>query len=185
MSRIGKLPIIIPESVTVDISGQTVAVAGPKGTISYDLHDFMSVKIEDGRIIVAPKGNTRLHKSLYGLTRTLINNLVIGVTEGFTKQLEMKGVGYKAEVKERKLILSLGFSHPVEHEIPEGIEIEVKKNTIVISGIDKQLVGEVAAQIRRYRLPEPYKGKGIRYSNEVVRRKAGKAAKAAEGGGAK
>jgi len=185
MSRIGKLPIEIPHEVKVDISGQLINVTGPKGSITYTLHDFMTAKIEDGRIIVSPRGNTRLHKSLYGLTRTLVNNMVTGVTNGFSRQLEMKGVGYKAEVQDRKLVLQLGFSHPVEHAIPDGIEIEAKKNTLIISGVDKQLVGEVAAQIRRYRPPEPYKGKGIRYSDEIIRRKAGKTAKATEGGGAK
>lgn len=185
MSRIGKLPVIIPEGVTATIDNGIIKVTGPKGALELRIHHLMNADIKDGQITVKPNGSTRLHKSLFGLTRTLINNLVVGVTEGFSKQLEMKGVGYKAEVQDKKLVLSLGFSHPVEFSIPDGIEIDVKKNTITISGIDKQLVGEVAAQIRKFRLPEPYKGKGIRYSDEIIRRKTGKAAKAAEGAGAK
>ena len=181
MSRIGKKPIIIPENITVKQNGNSLEIKGEKGTLTVKTHPDMSVEINGNNIIVTPKKKDRLSRSLHGLTRTLISNAIDGVGGGFTKQLEMKGVGYKAEVKDKELVLNLGFSHPVIFNIPDTISIEVKKNTITITGPDKQLVGETAARIRRLRPPEPYKGKGIKYVDEVIRRKAGKAAKAAEG----
>jgi len=179
MSRIGKKPIIIPEGVTANIEAAHVRVMGPKGELRVDFRPEMKVEAVEGQIIVSPKANSRVHRALFGLTRTLINNAVLGVTEGYTKQLEMKGVGYKAGVEGETLVLHLGFSHPVNFAIPTGINIEVKKNIITLSGPDKQLVGETAARVRRLRPPEPYKGKGIKYAGEIIRRKAGKTAKAA------
>lgn len=179
MSRIGKKPIVIPESVTASIAAAHVDVKGPRGELRVDFRPEMFVTLKDGQITVAPKANSRIHRALFGLTRTLINNAVIGVTEGYVKQLEMKGVGYKAVVEGETLVLHLGFSHPVNFAIPSGIVIEAKKNILTISGFDKQLVGETAARIRRLRPPEPYKGKGIKYTGEIIRRKAGKTAKAA------
>lgn len=181
MSRIGKKPVIIPEGTKVTLEDMTLKATGPKGELSVVLRPEMKITVGEDTIAVEPKGNTRLHRSLFGLTRTLIDNVVQGVNAGFSKQLEMKGVGYKAAVEEGKLVLHLGFSHPINFEIPEGIAIEVKKNQMTISGIDKQLVGETAARIRRLRPPEPYKGKGIKYADEIIRRKAGKTAKAASG----
>lgn len=178
MSKIGKKPIIIPEDVQVKINERNVLVTGPKGELSYELTPLVDVKIEDNNLTVNPLGTSRSYRAMHGLTRTLINNMVVGVSTGFNKDLEMKGVGYKAAIQENDLVLSLGFSHPINFPIPSGIEITVKKNTISIAGIDKQLVGETAAQIRRLRPPEPYKGKGIKYADEVIRRKAGKTAKA-------
>jgi len=178
MSKIGNKPIIIPENVQVKINERTVLVTGPKGELSYALTPLVDVKVEDNNLIVNPLGTSRSYRAMHGLTRTLINNMVVGVSMGFNKDLEMKGVGYKAAVQENDLVLSLGYSHPINFPIPSGIEITVKKNTISIAGIDKQLVGETAAQIRRLRPPEPYKGKGIKYADEVIRRKAGKTAKA-------
>ena len=178
MSKVGKKPIIIPDDVTVTLEGRNVTATGPKGTLSYELTELVEIKIEDKTLSVNPLGTSRSFRAMHGLTRTLINNLIVGVSTGFTKDLEMKGVGYKAVPGDKVLVLSLGFSHPINFPIPEGITIEVKKNTISIIGIDKQLVGETAAQIRRLRPPEPYKGKGIKYADEVIRRKAGKTAKA-------
>jgi len=179
MSRIGKKPIIIPEGVTANIQAAHIDVKGPRGELRVDFRPEIKVTLDAGQIIVNPKANSRIHRALFGLTRTLINNAVLGVTEGFTKQLEMKGVGYKAAVEGETLVLHLGFSHPVNFAIPTGINIEVKKNIMTLSGFDKQLVGETAARVRRLRPPEPYKGKGIKYSDEIIRRKAGKTAKAA------
>lgn len=179
MSRIGKKPIIIPDSVTFKVDACCVTVTGPRGTLELVVRPEMAVKQDNQTVEVAPKGHSRLHRALHGLTRTLIANAVEGVTNGFTKQLEIKGVGYRAAVEDQVLVLHLGFSHPINFPIPEGIAIEVKKSTVTLTGNDKQLVGETAARIRRLRPPEPYKGKGIKYSDEIIRRKAGKAAKAA------
>ncbi len=174
MSRIGKNPIEIPQGVEVKIDGQTVTVKGPKGTLTDTFLDVVTIKQEDNKIVVTRKDDSV--KNIHGLTRTLIANMVKGVTEGFEKALEIGGVGYKAQKQGKKLILTLGFSHPVEVEEPEGITIDVPTpNNIVVKGIDKQLVGQVATNIRDYRRPEPYKGKGIKYAGERIRRKEGKA----------
>lgn len=177
MSRIGKLPIAIPAGVTVTIGAENeVTVKGPNGTLSRKLHQDMIIKSENNEIIVERPSEDKMHKSLHGLTRTLINNMVIGVTDGFSKELEINGVGYRAQMQGKKLVLSLGYSHPVEYEAVEGITLEVPApNKIIVKGANKEHVGETAAKIREYRLPEPYKGKGIKYIDEVIRRKEGKA----------
>ena len=180
MSRIGKQPITLPAGVDVTIDGSHVAVKGPRGSLERDLHPDMRVVLEDGVVRVERPSDERLHRSLHGLTRTLVANMVEGVTNGFEKRLEIVGVGYRAALKDADLEMALGFSHPVEIPAPPGIEFEVPApNRIVVRGIDKQLVGEVAANIRKKRKPEPYKGKGVRYEGEYVRKKAGKAAKGA------
>jgi large subunit ribosomal protein L6 len=180
MSRIGRRPIEIPPEVEVSLDGSTLSVRGPKGTLRQTLHPDMRIVREDGVIRVERPTDQRLHRSLHGLTRTLIANMVEGVTKGFEKRLEIVGVGYRATLRDRDLELSVGYSHPVVYRAPEGIEFEVPApNRITVRGIDKQLVGQVAAEIRRIRKPEPYKGKGIRYEGEAVRKKAGKAAKGA------
>jgi large subunit ribosomal protein L6 len=180
MSRIGKQPITLPAGVDVTIDGSHVAVKGPRGSLERDLHPDMRVFLEDGVVRVERPSDERLHRSLHGLTRTLVANMVEGVTNGFEKRLEIVGVGYRATLKDADLEMALGFSHPVEIPAPPGIEFEVPApNRIVVRGIDKQLVGEVAANIRKKRKPEPYKGKGVRYEGEYVRKKAGKAAKGA------
>ena len=177
MSRIGKMPIAIPAGVTVEIAeNNKVTVKGPKGTLERVLPAEMDIKQEGSEIVVSRPNDLKKMKSLHGLTRTLINNMVIGVTEGFTKTLEISGVGYRAAKAGNKVNLSLGFSHPVEVEPPTGISLEVPApNKIVVSGINKEEVGAMAAKIRGYREPEPYKGKGIKYEGEVIRRKVGKA----------
>ena len=178
MSRIGKLPIPLPAGVTVEINGQDVAVKGPKGELKLTVSKPITVSQEDGSVIVARPDDEAISKSLHGLTRTLIANNVHGVSEGFTKALEIVGTGYRAALKGSTVELSLGFSHPVVVTPPEGITLVVEGNTkIIVSGIDKQAVGEMAANIRKLRKPEPYKGKGVRYEGERVRRKAGKAGK--------
>ena len=185
MSRIGKQPIAIPSGVDVHIKNGVVTVKGPKGTLTFAPHARMVVEIADKTIIVKRSTEELLDKSLHGLTRTLLANMIEGVTKGYSKQLEIQGVGYRAQVQGKKLQLALGFSHPVEFSAPDGITFDIdkeKKNLITISGIDKSLVGQVAADLRSLRAPEPYKGKGIRYSGEVVRRKAGKAATTAAKG---
>ncbi len=177
MSRVGKKPIIIPESVEVQIEGSTVRVKGPKGELSKTFC-ALTIKKEEDKILVERPSDNRLHKSLHGLTRTLIANMITGVSSGFEKILEIEGVGYRAIRKGDHLELQVGFSHPVIFHRPEGIQIEVPHPTrIVVKGADKEMVGEVAAQIRAIRKPEPYKGKGIRYLGEHVRRKVGKTAK--------
>lgn len=181
MSRIAKKPVIIPDGVSAQLDGDTLLINGPKGKLSLLMARDIEVDVKNDSIKVNAKNNSRRSRGISGLTRTLIQNMVSGVTEGYAKNLEMKGVGFRAEVAEKDLVLHVGFSHPVNFPIPEGIEVEVKKNIIAISGIDKQLVGETAARIRRIKPPEPYKGKGIKYSDEIIRRKVGKAAKAAEG----
>lgn len=178
MSRIGKQPITIPAGVEVKIEGQTVSVKGPKGELSRTLPDMMAIKQEGDEIIVERPDDSREAKSFHGLTRTLISNMVEGVSNGFTKKLEMVGVGYRAALKGKDLELQLGFSHPVVVKAPEGITFEVPSQTeIIVSGPNKEEVGQIAANIRKWRKPEPYKGKGIRYEGEYVRRKLGKAAK--------
>ncbi len=177
MSRIGKLPITIPAGVDVKIGkNNEVTVKGPNGTLERTLHHDMIIKSKDGVITVERPSEDKMHKSLHGLTRTLINNMVVGVTQGFTKELEINGVGYRAQMQGKTLVLSLGYSHPVEYTAAEGITLEVPApNKIIIKGANKEMVGETAAKIREFRMPEPYKGKGIKYVDEVIRRKEGKA----------
>ena len=179
MSCIGKLPIAIPAGVTVEIAeNNKVTVKGPKGTLERVLPSEMDIKMEGSEIVVSRPNDLKKMKSLHGLTRTLINNMVIGVTEGYEKKLEVNGVGYRAQKQGKKLVLSLGYSHPVEMEDPEGLETVLDgQNIIVVKGIDKEKVGQYAAEIRAKRAPEPYKGKGIKYADEVIRRKVGKTGK--------
>ena len=180
MSRIGKQPITIPTGVDVRVDGSRVAVKGPRGSLEQSFNPEMRILLDDGTVRVERPSDERTHRSLHGLTRTLIANMVEGVTNGFEKRLEIVGVGYRATLKGTDLEVAAGYSHPVPFRAPDGIEFEVPAPTrIVVRGIDKQLVGEVAAQIRKIRKPEPYKGKGIRYEGEYVRKKAGKAAKGA------
>ncbi len=178
MSRIGRKPIAVPESVTVELAPGRVAVKGPKGELEQRLAADMTVEQENGTVTVQRPTDRGEHRALHGLTRSLIANMVEGVTDGFEKRLEIQGVGYRAQLKGKGLELALGYSHPVSIEPPEGIEFEVPQPTeVIVRGIDKQLVGQVAADIRKIRKPEPYKGKGIRYVDERIRRKAGKSAK--------
>ncbi len=177
MSRIGRLPIPVPNGVTVTL-GDGVTVKGPKGQLSRPFVGGVDVAQSDGVITVTRHSDARTHKAAHGLMRALINNMVIGVTAGFQKNLEIHGVGYKAEVKGKKLVLNLGYSHSIQHAIPDGVKIAVDKgNKIAVSGIDKETVGQQAAVIRGYRRPDSYKGKGVRYANEIIRLKAGKAGK--------
>ncbi len=181
MSRIGKQPIVVPSGVDVTVDGSNVAVKGPRGELAQSFHPAMRIVMEDATLRVERPSDEREHRSLHGLTRSLIANMVEGVTNGYEKRLEIVGVGYRATLKGSDLELALGFSHPVAVPAPPGIEFEVPApNRIVVRGIDKQQVGEIAANIRKLRKPEPYKGKGVRYEGEYVRKKAGKAAK---GGG--
>ena len=179
MSRIGRLPIAVPAGVTVEIAANNVVtVKGPKGTLTRELAPEMEIKNENGTIVVTRPNDLKRMKSLHGLTRTLINNMVIGVTEGYQKVLEINGVGYRAAKSGKKLTLNLGYSHPVEMEDPEGIETVLEgQNKITVKGIDKEKVGQYEAEIREKRRPEPYKGKGIKYADEVIRRKVGKTGK--------
>ncbi len=179
MSRIGRMPIAIPAGVTVDIAeNNKVTVKGPKGTLERVLPAEMDIKIEDGHVVVTRPNDLKKMKSLHGLTRTLIHNMVVGVTEGYKKDLEINGVGYRAQKQGNKLILSLGYSHPVEMVDPDGVTTTLDgQNKITVSGIDKEKVGQYAAEIRDKRRPEPYKGKGIKYADEVIRRKVGKTGK--------
>ena len=179
MSRIGRMPIAIPAGVTVTIAeNNKVTVKGPKGTLERVLPAEMSIKEEDGQIIVSRPSDLKKMKSLHGLTRTLINNMIVGVTAGYEKKLEINGVGYRAQKQGKKLVLSLGYSHPVEMIDPEGVETVLEgQNKITVKGIDKEKVGQYAAEIRDKRRPEPYKGKGIKYADEVIRRKVGKTGK--------
>jgi large subunit ribosomal protein L6 len=179
MSRIGKAPISVPGGVDVSVSDRTVVVSGPKGTLSRDLPGAISLRMDGGQIMVERPDDLSESRSLHGLTRTLVNNMVVGVTEGFAKELEIVGVGYRAEAQApNRLKLALGFSHPVEIEAPEGITFEVPAPTrVIVRGIDKEVVGQVAANIRSVRKPEPYKGKGVRYQGERILRKAGKTGK--------
>jgi large subunit ribosomal protein L6 len=177
MSKVGKLPVAIPKGVKVELKDNRIDVTGPKGTLSQDLHKDMIIKVEGEEIVVTRPSDNKQHRSLHGLTRVLIQNMVTGVTQGYSITLQLVGVGYRSEKQGKLLVLNLGFSHPILFRPPEGVEIDVnpKENTITVSGIDKQMVGQSAALIRRFRPPEPYKGKGVRYLNEQVRRKAGKA----------
>ena len=179
MSRIGRMPIAVPAGVTVDIAeNNKVTVKGPKGTLERVLPAEMEIKLEGSEVVVSRPNDLKKMKSLHGLTRTLINNMVIGVSEGYEKKLEINGLGYRAQKQGKKLVLSLGYSHPVEMEDPEGLETVVDgTNIIVVKGIDKEKVGQYAAEIRAKRSPEPYKGKGIKYADEVIRRKVGKTGK--------
>ena len=178
MSRIGRLPIKVPAGVTVEITeNNKVTVTGPKGTLSKELPTEMEIKLEGDTVVVTRPNDLKKMKSLHGLTRTLINNMVIGVTAGYEKVLEINGVGYRAAKQGKKLTLNLGYSHPVEMEDPEGLESKVDGNKIIVSGINKEKVGQYAAEIRDKRRPEPYKGKGIKYADEVIRRKVGKTGK--------
>ncbi|WP_300380451.1 50S ribosomal protein L6 [Clostridium sp.] len=179
MSRVGRLPIAIPAGVTVDVSADNVVtVKGPKGELVKAMHKDMNIAVEDNNVVVTRPSEDKQHKSLHGLTRALINNMVIGVEKGFQKNLELIGVGYKAQLQGKKLVMNLGFSHPVEIEPIEGVTFEITAPTKVsVKGIDKELVGDAAAEIRQWRKPEPYKGKGIKFENEVIRRKEGKTGK--------
>lgn len=177
MSRVGRRLIPVPQGVKIQIAGAKVHVEGPKGKIDLEIHPRMKVVVADGHVAVTRPTNNNQDRSLHGLTRTLIANMITGVTQEFSKTLEIEGIGFKAQVQGKKLQLLLGFSHPIDYSIPEGAKIETPKpTTVVVKGVDKVLVGQVAANIRKFFEPEPYKGKGVRYANEQVRRKAGKAA---------
>ncbi|HST08484.1 MAG TPA: 50S ribosomal protein L6 [Gemmatimonadaceae bacterium] len=179
MSRIGKHPVGVPKGVTADVKGNTVHVKGPKGDLERTLHPDMKVTLNDGQILVERPSDEANHKALHGLSRTLVANMVEGVTKGFKKELELVGVGYKADQRPYGLQLALGFSHPVKYEAPKGIKLSAPQpTTIIVEGANKEVVGQVAAEIRSIRPPEPYKGKGIKYAGEQIRRKAGKAGKA-------
>lgn len=179
MSRVGKAPIQLPKGVSIDIAGSTVAVKGPKGELKRTLHPDMSIALEDGVLSVTRPTDARQHRSLHGLTRALLNNMVTGVSTGYSKVLLIEGVGYRAEMDGQRLVLYVGYSHPVYFEPDNGISftVEERGRKVTVSGIDKEYVGEIAARIRKQRPPEPYKGKGIRYEGEIVRRKAGKTGK--------
>ncbi len=177
MSRIGKLPVAIPGGVTVDYSEPVLQVKGPRGELTLDVHPAMTVHVGEGEVVVRRPSDGRTHRSLHGLTRALIANMVHGVTAGYSKTLEIVGVGYRAQKKGRELVLSLGYSHTIDYPEPEGITLECpRQDVVVVHGIDKQKVGQVAAEIRSFRPPEPYKGKGVRYQGEQIRRKVGKTA---------
>ena len=178
MSRIGRLPVVVPAGVTVEVKENNyVVVKGSKGTLERNLPVEMDIKVADGQVVVTRPNDLKKMKALHGLTRTLIHNMVVGVSEGYQKVLEVNGVGYRAQKQGKKLVLSLGYSHPVEMEDPEGLETTVDGNKITVKGIDKEKVGQYAAEIRDKRRPEPYKGKGIKYETEVIRRKVGKTGK--------
>lgn len=179
MSRIGLQPIPVPEKVQVEVKGSRVAVKGPKGELSREFHPDMQIELSDGILAVKRPTDQRQHRALHGLTRALLNNMVVGVTEGFQKELQIEGVGYRAEMAGENLIMHLGYSHPIEVQPPPGIvfSLEPRTKLITVEGIDKELVGRLAADIRKLRPPEPYKGKGVRYRGEHIRRKAGKAGK--------
>ena len=178
MSRIGRLPVVVPAGVTVEVKENNyVVVKGSKGTLERNLPVEMDIKVEDGQVVVTRPNDLKKMKALHGLTRTLIHNMVVGVSEGYQKVLEVNGVGYRAQKQGKKLVLSLGYSHPVEMEDPEGLETTVDGNKITVKGISKEKVGQYAAEIREKRAPEPYKGKGIKYADEVIRRKVGKTGK--------
>lgn len=177
MSRIGKKPISIPSGVTVTMDGTTIDVSGPKGKLTRSLPDGVAVFVDDATVTVSPTTDDRKGRELHGLIRTLINNMVVGVSDGFRKDLEIVGVGYRSEIEGNNLKLYLGFSQPIDYEVADGVSVTVEKQTrLAVSGIDKELVGKVAADIRDFKKPEPYKGKGVRYANEYVRRKVGKSA---------
>jgi large subunit ribosomal protein L6 len=183
MSRVGKKPVALPAGVSAELKENTLKIKGAKGELVLDVHPKVQLKVEGQEIIVSvAKPDNKQERALWGLFRALVQNMVTGVTTGFTKVLEVNGVGYKAAVAGAKLNMSLGYSHPVDMDIPAGLEVKVEKNTITITGADRQLVGQFAAVIRQKRPPEPYKGKGIKYSDETIRRKAGKVVKAVGGG---
>ncbi|MBW1786503.1 MAG: 50S ribosomal protein L6 [Deltaproteobacteria bacterium] len=175
MSRIGKRPILIPKDVNVTLEGDTLQVKGPKGSIRRVLNPKVRVVVEEDKIVVSVPDNSRESRSFHGLFRVLIDNMVTGVTKGFEKGLEIVGVGYRAELSGRTAVFNLGYSHPIRYDLPQGIDAKIEKTRVTISGIDKELVGKTAAKIRSFRKPEPYKGKGIKYVDEMIRRKAGKA----------
>ena len=177
LSRIGKLPIEIPSGVTITVDSGDVTVVGPKGTLTQFITPAVDVKVEDGALTVYPKDESKEARSQHGLMRALINNMVTGVTKGFEKKLEVNGVGFRVATSNNELEMSLGFSHPVKYKAPQGVTVTNEKMVITVSGINKQQVGQVAAEIRAFRKPEPYKGKGIKYADEVILRKAGKAGK--------
>ncbi|MEO1537636.1 MAG: 50S ribosomal protein L6 [Pseudomonadota bacterium] len=175
MSRIGKKPVELPSGVEANISGQTVTVKGPKGSREFTATDDVTLKVEDGAVVIEPRGTSKRARQQWGMSRTQVANLVTGVTEGFKKELEINGVGYRAQAQGNKVTLNLGLSHDVIFDVPEGITVTTPKNTeIIVEGIDQQLVGQVAANIREWRKPEPYKGKGIKYKDEYIFRKEGK-----------
>lgn len=175
MSRIGNKPVEVPEGVTLDVNGQDVKAKGSKGELSVRIHDDVSVKMEDGKVVFAPRTQSLQAKKLFPTMRTLVNNIVVGVTEGYEKKLEIQGVGFRANMQGNTIVMQLGFSHEVRYDIPQGVQVAVEEQTkITVSGIDKQLVGQVAAKIRGFKPPEPYKGKGVRYAGEYVMRKEGK-----------
>lgn len=178
MSRIGNKPVVIPAGVTVDLKDNTVTVKGPKGELTYTFNQNISLEQREGEVVITRPDDSKENKTIHGTTRAVFNNMVVGVTDGFQKELELIGVGYRAQLQGKKLVLNVGYSHPVEFTPEEGIEIEVPSNTkVIVKGYDKQKVGELAANIRGVRPPEPYKGKGIRYVDEFVRRKEGKTGK--------
>lgn len=182
MSRIGKLPVEIPSGVEVKFADGVLTVKGPKGELTQAIDPLVKLEIADNQITVVPQNETKEARSFHGLFRSLTANMVEGVTKGFQKRLEINGVGYRAQIQGKKIVLSLGYSHPIEYHVPEGITAEIdkdKNNVIIVSGINKQQVGQTAAEIRAFRKPEPYKGKGVKYEGEYIRRKAGKAASAA------
>lgn len=183
MSKIGKKPIKIPENVTIKVNGQIVSVTGPKGVLTQKFRPEINIKHEGKKIIVERKNENPKAKALHGLTRSLLSNMIFGVNQGWSKGLELHGVGYRAKIEADTLVLSLGFSHPVKIKPPPGIHFEISANKIKVFGTDKQLVGQTAANIRKIRKPEPYKGKGIRYIGEIIRKKAGKAGKVGPGAG--
>lgn len=180
MSRIGNAPVDLKDGVSATSADGVLKIKGPKGELSLDLDKNLGIDIKDGSIVVIRKSEDKYVKSIHGTTRAIVSNMVIGVTEGWSKQLEMVGTGYRAEVNGKDLVMSIGFSHPVTITPPEGIDFKVEKNLITVSGPDKEVVGQVSANVRKVRPPEPYKGKGIKYIDEFVRRKPGKAAKASE-----
>ncbi|MBI2356298.1 MAG: 50S ribosomal protein L6 [Candidatus Doudnabacteria bacterium] len=183
MSRIGKKPILIPSGVTVDLKPDTLKIKGPKGELNLPLHPKIKLIMQNSELSVdISDKQSKQEKALWGLFRSLINNMVTGVTSGFAKSLEVNGVGYKAAVSGKKMVLNLGYSHPIELAVPSGLEAKVEKNIITLTGADKQAVGQFAAVVRGLRPPEPYKGKGIKYADEIIRRKAGKVVKAVGGG---
>jgi large subunit ribosomal protein L6 len=175
MSRVGKAPVTIPAGVKVNLNGKALTIEGPKGKLSHDVHELVGVEVNESELVLVRSSDLKFDRSIHGTTRALVQNMVTGVVTGFSKTLEIVGVGYRVEQKGKDLNLLLGFSHPVVYVAPEGIELKAETQTkIVISGIDKQKVGQVAAEIRKYRRPEPYKGKGIKYEGEIIRRKQGK-----------
>lgn len=175
MSRIGKKPVAVPDGVTLDVTGQHVKAKGSKGELNVVVHDDVLVKLEDGQVVLEPRPNADFSAKIWPTMRTLVHNIIVGVTDGFTKKLEIHGVGLRGNMQGNTLVMQLGFSHEVRYDVPEGVKVEVEDQTkITVSGIDKQKVGQVAANIREYKKPEPYKGKGIRYANEYILRKEGK-----------